>query len=99
MDDNISLDTRLIDMTARDLIDIINEAVGGKSVRPATVIADHQPKRELVWGIAGISRILGCSKSTVCKLKRNGVLDKAVTQVGRKIIADVNLLMEIKQPN
>ena len=56
--------------------------------------ASEQPKR-YVYGILGISRLFGCSLPTANRIKKSGKIDKAITQIGRKIIVDAELALEL----
>lgn len=51
-------------------------------------------QRKYLYGIDGICQLLGCSKSTANRVKSRGYLKDAITQIGRKIIIDVELAME-----
>ena len=46
--------------------------------------------RRLVYGIQGIADTFGCSIPTANRIKRSGVIDDAITQVGRKIVVDAD---------
>lgn len=46
------------------------------------------PTRQLYYGIAGIAEIFGCSVPTANRIKKSGIIDGAITQVGRKIVVD-----------
>ena len=48
-----------------------------------------------VYGIKGIADLFGCSVPTANKIKRSGKIDKAIIQVGRKIIVDAELALEL----
>ena len=48
-----------------------------------------------MYGLPGIARLFGCSIPTVCRIKRSGKIDRAVTQIGRKIIVDADLALEL----
>ena len=71
---------RLIDCTLDDIRLLIKEeiqrVVGSKS------------EPELLGGIDGIATIFGCSHSTAQRIKNSGVIDGAISQVGRKIWVD-----------
>lgn len=57
-------------------------------------------KRNLVYGLAGLSKLLGCSQSTAARIKKSGVLDPAIRQTGKIIVVDADLaldLMKIKR--
>lgn len=56
----------------------------------------ESPKsRRLVYGIKGIADTFGCSIPTANRIKRSGVIDDAITQVGRKIVVDADLALEL----
>ena len=51
--------------------------------------------RKYVYGIPGIARLFGCSLPTANRIKKSGKIDKAITQIGRKIIVDAELALEL----
>ncbi len=53
------------------------------------------PQKKHVYGIAGIARLFGCSVPTANRIKQSGKIDKAITQIGRKIIVDAELALEL----
>lgn len=55
---------------------------------------------EYIYGIAGLAKFLQCSRTTAQMLKSSGRIDKAITQVGRRIIINKNQIITIlkKQP-
>lgn len=59
-----------------------------------TVITPDSSKK-YVYGIAGIARLFGCSIPTANRIKKSGKIDKAITQIGRKIIVDADLALEL----
>ena len=66
----------------------------GKLVeRQPYVVADRSKK--YVYGIRGIAELFGCSLPTANRIKRSGKIDKAITQIGRKIIVDAELALEL----
>jgi hypothetical protein len=48
-----------------------------------------------VYGLAGIARLFGCSLPTANRIKQSGKIDRAITQIGRKIIIDAELALEL----
>lgn len=60
----------------------------------AVAISEPQPERKLVYGIKGLCEILQCSPATAHRIKKSGILKDAITQIGRKIVIDVELAME-----
>ena len=53
-----------------------------------------QPKQEEhnVYGIAGIAQIFGCTAS---RIKKSGIINDAITQVGRKIVVNADKALEL----
>lgn len=85
-------DTRVIDLTIGQL----KEALGlGQLPAAPTQAREKQPEKRYVYGLAGLAELFGCSTQTAGKLKRGGKLDRAITQVGRKIIVDADLALEL----
>ena len=50
---------------------------------------------KVVYGIAGIAKLFNCSTPTANRIKKSKIIDKAITQVGRKIIVDADLAVEL----
>lgn len=59
-----------------------------------TPIVDTTLKK-YVYGIVGIAKLFGCSMPTANRIKKSGKIDKAITQIGRKIIVDADLALEL----
>ena len=61
------------------------------------VINTLYPKQEehLVYGIAGIAQIFGCSIPTASRIKKSGIINDAITQVGRKIVVNADKALEL----
>lgn len=49
------------------------------------------------YGIRGIAKIFGCSITTANRIKKSGRIDRAITQVWRKIIVDAELALQLAQ--
>lgn len=52
-------------------------------------------KRHFVYGLAGLARLFGCSLPTANRIKQSGKIDRVITQIGRKIIIDADLALEL----
>lgn len=52
-------------------------------------------KRNLVYGLTGLSSLLGCSISTAARIKKSGVLNPAIHQTGKIIAIDADLALEL----
>lgn len=80
----ITSETRIIDLTVGQLMDII-----AKAQAPVVEKAPEQTKR-LVYGIAGIAQLFNCSLTTANRIKASGRIDDAITQHGRIIVVDAD---------
>ncbi|MDP3912457.1 MAG: DUF3853 family protein [Bacteroidota bacterium] len=59
-----------------------------------SITLSETPKK-YVYGIGGIARLFGCSIPTANRIKQSGKIDKAITQIGRKIIVEAELALEL----
>lgn len=67
-----------------------------QTMQPSKVeISQQNAGRKYVYGISGIAEIFNCSKTTAGLIKKSGRIDKAISQVGRKITTDVELALEL----
>ena len=55
----------------------------------------HVFNKKIIYGIKGLSKLLNCSTTTAQKIKNSGVIDKAITQIGRKLIIDADLSLTL----
>lgn len=81
----------LIQMTGEEFIFLqnnLNNEVPLKNVQP-------EKKEKHVFGILGIAKLFGCSKSSANRIKKSGIIDEAIIQNGRKIIVDAELALEL----
>lgn len=83
---------KLVTSLIEDLFDTAAE-------RLALMLSDSQEtrgkKRNLVYGLAGLSELLGCSVSTAARIKKSGVLDPAIHQTGKIIVVDADLALDL----
>jgi len=52
-------------------------------------------QRQFAYGLDGIAKIFNCSKQSALRYKNSGRIDGALTQIGRKIIVDVDMAIEL----
>lgn len=78
-------------MTGEEFL-YLQQNSGQKEVQPVAPIASS---KKHVYGIAGIARLFGCSMPTANRIKQSGKIDKAITQIGRKIIIDAEFALEL----
>ena len=82
--------TPIWQLTVGEFKNLIQETTGAKAEPKQT-----QEPGDYAYGIAGIAEIIGASKTTAQKLKSSGLLDKAITQIGNKIITNKKIAIEI----
>ena len=63
--------------------------------RESTKTSTAKEEKQYVYGLAGIARLFGCSLPTANRIKQSGKINRAITQVGRKIIVDADLALEL----
>lgn len=60
-----------------------------------TIKSSAKELKHFVYGLAGLARLFGCSLPTANRIKQSGKIDRAITQIGRKIIIDAELALEL----
>lgn len=78
-------------MTGEELLCLLQR----EGITKEAVIPVVDSSKKYVYGIAGIARLFGCSIPTANRIKQSGKINKAITQVGRKIIVDAELALEL----
>ena len=68
-------------MTGEEFIMLSRHASGQPEAQP-------QP-------VTDTAKLFGCSLPTANRIKKSGKIDKAITQIGRKIIVDAELALEL----
>ena len=84
-------------MTGEELL-FLSRQTADTSIHTETTKETPSEKR-YVYGIAGICDIFCCSKATAIRIKKSGVIDKAITQVVRKIVIDADLALQLASAN
>ncbi len=96
---NYDLNSRVIDLTLGELLDAVEEKV--KAILPGSLQKQPQDKN-FVYGLKGLAKLLGCSKTTAARVKASGKYDAAITQIGALLIIDADEVLRIaresKQP-
>ena len=88
------LQTPVCYMSGEELAYLIsNLGLLNKEKKGSATAPSHD--RKLAYGIKGIADTFGCSIPTANRIKKSGVIDKAISQVGRKIVLDVELALEL----
>lgn len=78
--------TRIIDLTVDEFKKLIEDTMQGRE--------DHK-EVNYVYGTAGIAKIFNCSITTAHRIRKSGVIDSAISQIGNKIVIDANRALEI----
>ena len=71
----------------------LKEVLGANETQPQP--APVKEAKKYVYGIVGIARLFNCSLPTANRIKAGGKIDGAITQIGRKIIVDADLALEL----
>lgn len=82
----ITGDTPVYQLSVNQLLDILGKKEPVETAKP------EPTKREYVYGLDGLQKLLNCSKATALKLKQSGKIP--YTQFGRKIAFDPDAVME-----
>ena len=90
---NELLDKPVWQMTGEELLFLARH--GNMSTNGETAKASSKEEKQDVYGLAGIARLFGCSLPTANRIKQSGKINRAITQVGRKIIVDADLALEL----
>ena len=77
-------------MTGEELCFLIT-----KSVESTEAAIPQVASKGNYYGIEGIARVFGCSVPTANRIKKSGIIDKAITQIGRKIVVDADLALSL----
>lgn len=82
-------------LTIQELLDILAPLISRQ--QPTQPVSSEQTNdnKRYVYGLAGLARLLNCSIVTANRIKKSGVINKAISQVGRKIIIDADLALEL----
>ena len=91
---NELLDKPVWQMTGEDLLFLAQHSNMSTSMELTKTSSSKEEKR-YVYGLAGIARLFGCSLPTANRIKQSGKINRAITQIGRKIIVDADLALEL----
>lgn len=85
---NYTPQTRIIDLTVSQLVELIENTMKATMTEP-------EKEKRLVYGIAGIASVFGCSIATANRIKKSGVIKDAIMQDKRLIIVDADRAVEL----
>lgn len=90
----INLDTPIHLLTPRQLFEMQSEWMSCQP-KPENKDEVNKPERWLVNKISELAEILGTSESTIYRMKKDGLLDSAISQYGKWMVIDVNKVLDI----
>ncbi|MDO5664704.1 MAG: DUF3853 family protein [Bacteroidales bacterium] len=82
-------------MTGEEFLFLQENSIGKINNQSTSTLAHDGSEKRHVYGIAGIAKLFGCSMPTANRIKKSGKIDRAITQIGRKIIVDAELALEL----
>ena len=88
---NYDLNSRVIDLTLGELLEAVEDRVKELLPQPEK----KQDDKRFVYGLKGLAKLLGCSKTTAARLKASGKYDEAITQIGALLLIDPDKVLEI----
>ena len=77
-------------MTGEELTFLIGSSMEAKRSETTPIV-----QKRTYYGIEGIAQVFGCSVPTANRIKRSGIIDAAITQIGRKIIVDADMALSL----
>lgn len=81
-------------MTGEEFMFLSKSVASASNPRQPEVVVDASSPK-YVYGLSGIAKLFGCSIPTANRIKKSGKIDKAIKQIGRKIIVDAELALEL----
>lgn len=76
-------------------LDEFVDCLVGKLAEVTAGVPETITKKNYVYSLAGLSKLLGCSISTVARIKKSGVLNAAISQKGKIIVVDADLALDL----
>lgn len=92
----INLNTPIWQLTVGEFLEL-QERITLKSKQAETAQKESEPETRFVYGLKGLAQLFNCSKTTANTIKQSGDIDKAIIQIGRKIIVDAPLALELRR--
>ena len=87
------LNTRIIDLTLGEILEAVEHRV--EQLQADTKKEPAKNDKNFVYGLKGLAKLLGCSKTTAARLKATGNYDEAITQIGALLVIDGDKVLEI----
>jgi len=78
-------------MTGEEFLFLQNNSLQNNK-QPSETIDES---KKYVYGMLGIAKLFDCSIPTANRIKKSKKIEKAITQIGRKIIVDAEMALEL----
>ena len=88
----------IFSLTVEEFITALKEGLGFSDLNvEQNELYGHnvQVKKHYVYGLKGLCSLLGCSISTAARIKKSGAIDAAISQRGKIIVIDADLVLDI----
>lgn len=85
--------TRIIDLTLGELLEAVENRV--KAILNGSAEQKSDEPKRYVYGLKGLAKLMGCSKTSASRLKASGKIDGAITQIGALLIIDADLALTL----
>jgi hypothetical protein len=89
----INLDKPLIQATLSDLKEVLTVVL--KDYELESEGKTRSAQKHLVYGIAGIAQLFGCSEPTAQRIKNSGEIDDAISQINGIIVCDAEYALDL----
>ena len=77
-------------LTTGEFLSLLKENNGESEVNH-----DEKPQKHYVYGLRGLAKVFDCSLPTANRIKKSGKINGAITQIGRKIIIDADMALQL----
>ena len=92
---NELLDRPIWQITGEELLFLAQHGNISTSRESSIKASSSKEERRYVYGLAGTACLFGCCLPTANRIKQSGKINRAITQIGRKIIVDADLALEL----
>lgn len=86
----INSNTPVWQLSVAELIELIDNQLNKTNSN-----GQKTQEKKYLYGISGISELFHCSLATANRIKKSGVISKAICQVRKKIIIDAELALQL----
>ena len=77
-------------LTTGEFLSLLKENNGEPEVNQ-----EEKPQKHYVYGLRGLAKVFDCSLPTANRIKKSGKINAAITQIGRKIIIDADMALQL----